>query len=92
MLTKKEKLLDYPWIVQRYRNHRKKVHSATSAIDFRCPSAHVSKFNAVQSKKQQKEEERRKAIEKENIRLLQKLGTIMNESRLNNFWRAPRPK
>lgn len=90
MLTKKEKLLIRPWVVQRYKNHRNKVRSAGPAIDFGCPPKrdHV----VVKHKKKQKEAERKDEIKKENIRLIQKLGVIMNTLRLDNFWTEPRPK
>lgn len=91
MLTKKEKLLVHPWVLQRYRSHRDKVESAGPAIDFRTPPTrpHVT----LKRKKRQKELERKKDIEQENVRLLQKLGIIMTRTlRVDNFWKQPRPK
>lgn len=90
MLTKKEKLLVRPWIEQRYHSHRDKVKSAVSVVDIQSPKArpHVS----AKAKKRQRELERTKEIEKENVRLLQKLGVIMNTLRLDNYWKDPRPR
>jgi len=68
----------------------KKVQSATPAIDFRPPSTHP--HITVKLKKVQRECERRQQIETENIRLLQKLGAIMNGKRIENFWQQSRPK
>lgn len=89
MLTKKDNLLIRPWIVQRYNSHREKVKSAGPAIDFAAPRSrpHVT----LKHKKKQKELERKTEIEKENVRLLQKLAVIMNSLRLDNFWKEPRP-
>lgn len=90
MLTKKENLLTRPWVVSRYQSHREKVQSAGPAIDFKTPKTrpHV----VLKHKKKQKELERKKEIEKENVRLLQKLTVIMNTLRLDNYWKEPRPK
>ena len=46
----------------------------------------------LKHKKKQKEIERKKEIEKENVRLIQKLAVIMNTLRLDNYWKDPRPK
>lgn len=64
--------------------------SAQPAIDFQtpCRQPHVT----VKLKKTQRELERMQEIERENRRLLQRLGQIMNTSRMENFWRHPRPK
>jgi hypothetical protein len=35
--------------------------------------------------------ERQQLVEKDNIRLLQRLGSIMSTKRLKNFWEALRP-
>lgn len=89
MLTKKEKLLIYPWQLKRFHQHRKKVQSAGPAIDFYPPNdyPHIT----AKLKKLQKESERQDKVNKDNIRLLQRLGTIMTTKRLKNFWDAPRP-
>lgn len=90
MLTKKEKLLTRPWIVRKFENHRRKVQSAGPAIDFRQPPSqqHV----IVKLKKIQREKERLNDIERENRRLLQRLGEIMRTRRLENFWPQPPPR
>lgn len=90
MLTKKEKLLIRPWQMQRYYNHRVKVESAAPAIDFHPPPerAHITQ----KLKKLQKERERTEKIERDNIRLLQRLGAIMSKKRLDNIWTHARPK
>ncbi|XP_058825576.1 uncharacterized protein LOC131685706 [Topomyia yanbarensis] len=89
MLTKKEKLLIRPWQMQRYYNHRIKVETAVPAIDFHPPAdrAHITQ----KLKKQQKERERTEKIERDNIRLLQRLGSIMSTKRLDNIWTHARP-
>lgn len=89
MLTKKEKLLIYPWQLKRFHQHRKKVQSAGPAIDFYPPNEypHIT----AKLKKVQKESERQDKVHKDNIRLLQRLGSIMTTKRLKNFWEAPRP-
>lgn len=89
MLTKKEKVLVQPWIDTRFQAHRSKVRGASAAIDVRAPAAqpHV----AVKLKKTQRELERQRDIVRENGRLLQRLGQIMNTNRLDNFWRQSRP-
>lgn len=89
MLTKKEKILIHPWIVQRYNQHRCKVQSAGPAIDFYPPNSYPHITSKL--KKLQKEFERQKQVKKENIRLLQRLGSIMTTKRLKNFWDTPRP-
>lgn len=90
MLTKKEKLLIRPWQMQRYYNHRIKVETAGPAIDFHPPPerAHITQ----KLKKLQKERERKEKIERDNIRLLQRLGAIMSKKRLDNIWTQARPK
>lgn len=89
MLTKKEKLLIYPYQIKRYYQHRKNVKSAGPAIDFYPPSEfpHIT----MKLKKLQKESERQEKVNKDNIRLLQRLGSIMTTKRLKNFWDKPRP-
>lgn len=89
MLTKKEKILNYPWQLKRYHQHRIKVQSASPAIDFYPPNEypHIT----AKLKKLQKESERQEKVNKDNIRLLQRLGSIMTTKRLKNFWDAPRP-
>lgn len=90
MLTKKENLLIRPWLVQRFNSHREKVKSAGPAIDFRAPK--IRPHVTLKHKKKQKELERKKEIEQENLRLVQKLSVIMNTLRLDNYWKDPRPK
>lgn len=89
MLTKKEKLLIYPWQLKRYNQHRRKVKNAEAAIDFNppCEYPHIT----MKLKKFQKENERQDKINRDNIRLLQRLGSIMTTKRLKNFWPSPRP-
>lgn len=89
MLTKKEKLLIYPWQLKRFHQHRKKVQSIGPAIDFYPPTdyPHIT----AKLKKLQKESERQDKVNKDNIRLLQRLGSIMTTKRLKNFWNSPRP-
>lgn len=89
MLTKKEKLLIYPWQLKRFHQHRIKVQSAGPAIDFYPPNdyPHIT----AKLKKLQKESERQDKVNKDNIRLLQRLGSIMTTKRLKNFWDTPRP-
>lgn len=89
MLTKKEKLLIYPWQLKRFHQHRKKVQSAGPAIDFYPPNdyPHIT----AKLKKMQKESERADKVHKDNIRLLQRLGSIMTTKRLKNYWDSPRP-
>lgn len=89
MFTKKEKLLVRPWIDQRYHQHREKVIKAVPRIDFHPPPEH--NHVTLKLKKAQRELERQRQIEKENIRLLQRLGAIMNKKRIDNFWTQPRP-
>lgn len=89
MLTKRDKLLVKPFMVERYNQHRKKVKSAGPRIDFSSPPIYPHVM--VKMKKIQKENERKASIERENVRLLQKLGAIMNMSRLENFWNSTRP-
>lgn len=89
MLTKKEKLLIYPWQLKRFHQHRKKVQDAGPAIDFYPPNdyPHIT----AKLKKLQKESERQDKVNKDNIRLLQRLGSIMTTKRLKNYWENPRP-
>ncbi|XP_055693146.1 uncharacterized protein LOC129795701 [Lutzomyia longipalpis] len=89
MLTKRDKLLVKPFMVERYNQHRKKVKSAGPRIDDSSPPIYTHVI--VKMKKIQKERERKASIERENVRLLQKLGAIMNTSRLENFWNTSRP-
>ncbi|XP_058449833.1 uncharacterized protein LOC131429617 [Malaya genurostris] len=89
MLTKKEKLLIRPWQMQRYYNHRIKVETAAPAIDFHPPPERAHIIQKL--KKQQKERERTEKIERDNIRLLQRLGSIMSKKRLDNIWTQARP-
>lgn len=89
MLTKKEKLLIYPWQLKRFHQHRKKVQSAGPAIDFYPPNEYPHITSKL--KKLQKESERQDKVNKDNIRLLQRLGSIMTTKRLQNFWPSPRP-
>lgn len=89
MFTKKEKLLIRPWIEFRYKNHRDKVLKMGPAIDFHPPAAH--NHVTLKLKKAQKELERQEQIRHENIRLLQRLGAIMNSKRIDNYWTQPRP-
>lgn len=65
------------------------MQSALPAIDT-SPPAHRSHVT-IKLKKQQKENERCSKIERDNFLLLQKMDYIMKTSRLDNFWRTPRP-
>lgn len=89
MLTKKEKLLIYPYQLKRYYQHRRNVETAGPVIDFYPPSeySHIT----TKLKKLQKESERQEKVNKDNVRLLQRLGEIMTTKRLKNFWEHPRP-
>lgn len=89
MLTKRDKLLIAPWQDKRYHQHRLKIQSAGPAIDFYPPL----EYPHIQTKlkKQQREKERTEKVTKDNIRLLQKLGSIMTGKRLRNYWDNPRP-
>ncbi|XP_055853357.1 uncharacterized protein LOC129917066 [Episyrphus balteatus] len=89
MISRREKLLIHPWELQRYQKHRQNVLNAKAAIDVKTPLsyAHVT----VKPKKVQAERERLEKIERENVRLLQKLGDIMGSKRLKNFWNQSRP-
>uniref|UniRef100_A0A336LLG1 CSON012026 protein n=1 Tax=Culicoides sonorensis TaxID=179676 RepID=A0A336LLG1_CULSO len=89
MFTKKEKILIRPYWEKRYNQHREKVIKATPRIDFHPPAEH--NHVALKLKKAQKELERQRQIENENIRLLQRLGSIMTKKRIDNFWQTPRP-
>lgn len=90
MISRRDKLLQLPWEELRYAQHREKVMSARPAIDTKSPRRH----DHVQRKwkKLQNERERQQQIERENLRLLQKLGDIMSTKRMNNLWLEPRPK
>lgn len=90
MLTKKDKILVQPWIDARFRAHRDKVACAGIRIDVRPPA--VQPHVTVKLKKTQRELERQRDIVRENGRLLQRLGQIMNHNRVDNFWRECRPK
>lgn len=89
MLTKKEKLLIYPYQLKRFFQHRKNVQGAAPVIDFYPPSeySHIT----IKLKKLQKEAERQEKVNKDNVRLLQRLGSIMTTKRLKNFWEHSRP-
>ncbi|XP_030376345.1 uncharacterized protein LOC115625439 [Scaptodrosophila lebanonensis] len=89
MISRRDKLLNQPWEQLRYAQHREKVMSARPAIDTHTPRQHEH----VQRKwkKQQNEKERQQQIERENLRLLQKLADIMRSKRMNNLWLEPRP-
>ncbi|XP_037942813.1 uncharacterized protein LOC119675678 [Teleopsis dalmanni] len=89
MISRRDKLLNYPWEQQRYEQHKRKVHSAKSAVDVRSPPVYLHVL--TKPKKMQKEKERLQKIETENVRLLQKLGEIMTSKRVKNFWLEPRP-
>ncbi|KAJ6633778.1 hypothetical protein Bhyg_16043, partial [Pseudolycoriella hygida] len=65
------------------------VQSAGPAIDFHPPISHP--HVKVKLKKTQKEWERLNEIQRENRRLLQRLGQIMSTRRLENFWQYSRP-
>ncbi|XP_063706322.1 uncharacterized protein LOC134835375 [Culicoides brevitarsis] len=89
MFTKKEKILIRPYWEKRYHQHREKVIKAIPRIDYHPPAEynHVT----LKLKKAQKELERQKQIENENIRLLQRLGSIMTKKRIDNYWKTCRP-
>lgn len=89
MLTRRDKLLIAPWQDKRYHQHRLKIQSAGPVIDFYPPLeySHIQK----KLKKQQREKERTEKVTKDNLRLLQKLGSIMTGKRLRNYWDNPRP-
>lgn len=89
MLTKKEKLLIYPYQLKRFYQHRKNIQGAGPVIDFYPPSeySHIT----TKLKKLQKEAERQEKVNKDNVRLLQRLGSIMTTKRLKNFWEHSRP-
>ncbi|KAJ9585281.1 hypothetical protein L9F63_002911 [Diploptera punctata] len=87
MLTRREKLLIRPWQQRRYNNHRRKVQSALPAIDVGPPTLHG--HVCCKLKKQQNEQERMARIERDNCRLLQRMGTIMRTKRLDNEWTKP---
>lgn len=89
MFTKKEKILIRPYWEKRYNQHREKVMKANPRIDFHPPADH--NHVTFKLKKVQKELERQRQIENENIRLLQRLGSIMTKKRIDNFWQTPRP-
>lgn len=90
MISRRDKLLNYPWEQRRYEQHREKVKSAKAAIDRSPPIFYP---HVVQkAKKQQSERERILNVEAENVRLLQSLSDIMRSKRMSDFWREPRPK
>ncbi|XP_005186189.1 uncharacterized protein LOC101887749 [Musca domestica] len=89
MISRRDKLLNYPWEQRRYEQHREKVKSAKAAIDRSPPIFYP---HVVQkAKKQQSERERILNVEAENVRLLQSLSDIMRNKRMSDFWREPRP-
>lgn len=90
MISRRDKLLIYPWEQRRYENHREKVKSAKAAID-RTPPTYYPHI-IQKAKKQQSEKERTLHVENENVRLLQRLADIMRTKRMPDFWREPRPK
>lgn len=63
--------------------------NAVPAIDYFSPT--VYPHIQIKFKKTQREYERTKQIEKENVRLLQRLTAIMNTKPVENFWKSPRP-
>lgn len=65
------------------------VLNAVPAIDYFSPT--VYPHIQIKFKKTQREYERTKQIEKENVRLLQRLTAIMNTKPVENFWKSPRP-
>ncbi|XP_021936058.1 uncharacterized protein LOC110837820 isoform X2 [Zootermopsis nevadensis] len=67
----------------------REVQSALPAIDVRPPPTHG--HVCCKLKKQQREQERTTQIEQENYRLLQRMGTITQTSRLDNHWVTPPP-
>lgn len=75
--------------MKRFNQHRRKVANAEPAIDFDPPNEypHIT----LKLKKFQKENERQEKVNRDNIRLLQRLGAIMTTKRLMNFWKSPRP-
>ncbi|KAG8228092.1 hypothetical protein J437_LFUL000094 [Ladona fulva] len=91
MLSRRENLLIRPWQDRRYRNHRRKVISATPAIDARPPPfwGHV----CCKLKSSAKEEERIARIEQDNFRLLQRMGKIMRSSKkmVDDRWKTAQP-
>lgn len=64
--------------------------SATPAIDNKPPitRSHIN----VKLKKQQKEVERIRQIERDNNLLLKKMNYIMKTSRVDNYWTTPQPR
>lgn len=66
------------------------MQSALPAIDVGPPKnrIHVS----YKLKKQQKEIERCNKIEKDNLKLLQRLRSCMSTSRVDNSWATAQPK
>ncbi|XP_044729665.1 uncharacterized protein CFAP97D2 [Chrysoperla carnea] len=89
MLSKRDNLLIRPWQQRRFENHRRKVQSALPAIDSGTPAfrGHV----CCKLKRKQTEKERCIQIESDNLRLLQKMQSIMKKNRLDNHWRTPQP-
>ncbi|CAB3365373.1 Hypothetical predicted protein [Cloeon dipterum] len=89
MLTRRENLLIRPWQQRRFNSHKEKVKSAKAVIDSGPPKerGHVT----LKLKKLQFEEERTEKIEKDNIRLLQRMAAIMSTSRLDNRWLTDPP-
>ncbi|KAH1000914.1 hypothetical protein HUJ04_013183 [Dendroctonus ponderosae] len=83
MISTRENLLCRPWQQRKYEYHKKKVLSATPVIDTKSPPhrPHV----ALKLKKLQKEEERSRKIERDNLMLLQKLNYIMAKHWQDNY-------
>ncbi|XP_026481400.1 uncharacterized protein CFAP97D1 [Ctenocephalides felis] len=90
MLSKRDLLLVRPWEQLRFKNHRNKVARATPAIDFGppVPRDHVK----LKLKKCQKEAERCEKIAQDNIKLLQRLQSIMKVNKVDNYWTEAPPK
>lgn len=66
------------------------MQSATPVVDNRqpVPRRHVE----IKLKQLQKEKERCRKIENDNLLLLRKLSHIMKTSRVDNNWTIPQPK
>lgn len=90
MISRRDKLLSYPWDLQRYKNHKAKVIATKAAVDVQTPPVYLHII--TKHKKLYTEKERLQRIETENMRLLQKLGDIMSTKRIQNFWTQSRPK
>ncbi|XP_030745441.1 uncharacterized protein LOC115874418 [Sitophilus oryzae] len=83
MISSKEKLLSLPWQQRKYENHKRKIQTAVPVVDNKSPPhrRHV----AVKLKKLQKEDERSRRIEKDNLILLRRLNHIMTNHWLDNY-------